>query len=280
MGRYVSEAWFGRQLARQPPAHGRVHNGSTRHAQPELARPAGMALIITETALLLGTGTVLLLTVPVQLPVLNVKLLGLIMIVGGLVKARTLQQVSSWLWRNRRERNGQARPEPTRPAGMALIITGAVLLLAVSVPLPVLTVKLPGLIMIVAGLVKARALPQLSRPPGMALISLGTVLLLAVSVPLPVLNVKLLGLIIIVGGLVKARAPQQASSWLWRNRRGLMAALVPPEALRPGARGEQWLEQRRHRLAGADQLAGGGSRSPLSSLPITKRMVSATLLTR
>ena len=57
MGRYVSEAWFGRQLARQPPAHGRVHNGSTRHAQPELARPAGMALIITETALLLGTGT-------------------------------------------------------------------------------------------------------------------------------------------------------------------------------------------------------------------------------
>ena len=212
MGRYVSEAWFGRQLARQPPAHGRVHNGSTRHAQPELARPAGMALIITETALLLGTGTVLLLTVPVQLPVLNVKLL--------------------------------------------------------------------GLIMIVAGLVKARALPQLSRPAGMALISLGTVLLLAVSVPLPVLNVKLLGLIVIVAGLVKARAPQQASSWLWRNRRGLMAALVPPESLRPGARGEQWLEQRRHRLAGADQLAGGGSRSPLSSLPITKRTVSATPLTR
>ena len=216
-----------------------------------------MALIITETALLLGTGTVLLLTVPVSLPFLNVKLLGLTIIVAELVKVGALQRASSWLWRNRRERNGQARPEPTRPAGMALIITGAVLLLAVSVPLPVLTVKLPGLIMIVAGLVKARALPQLSRPPGMALISLGTVLLLAVSVPLPVLNVKLLGLIIIVGGLVKARAPQQASGWLWRNRRGLMAALVPPEALRPGARGEQWLEQRRHRRAGADQLAGG-----------------------
>ena len=37
VGRYVSEAWFGRQIARQPPAHGRVHN---EQARPELAGPA------------------------------------------------------------------------------------------------------------------------------------------------------------------------------------------------------------------------------------------------
>jgi hypothetical protein len=39
--------------------------------------------------------------VPVSLPFLNVKLLGLIMIVAGLVKARALQRASSWLRRNR-----------------------------------------------------------------------------------------------------------------------------------------------------------------------------------
>jgi hypothetical protein len=51
-----------------------------------------MALITTGTALL---------TVPIPLPFLNVKLLGLIMIVAGLVKARALQRASSWLRRNR-----------------------------------------------------------------------------------------------------------------------------------------------------------------------------------
>jgi N-acetylglucosaminyltransferase len=111
VGRYVSEAWFGRQLARHPPAYRRVHGPArlpagpapllrrgqpepVRHARPELTRPAGMALIIT--------GTVLLLAVSVSLPFLNVKLLGLIVIVAGLVKARALQRASSWLWRNRR----------------------------------------------------------------------------------------------------------------------------------------------------------------------------------
>ena len=91
MGRYVSEAWFGRQLDRHPPACRRVENGPTR---PGPTRPAGMALITTGTALL---------TVPIPLPFLNVKLLGLIMIVAGLVKARALQRTSSWLWRNRRK---------------------------------------------------------------------------------------------------------------------------------------------------------------------------------
>ena len=96
-----------------------------------------MALIIT--------GTVLLLAVSISLPFLNVKLLGLIMIVAGLVKMGALQQVSSWLWRNRRVGDGpsrplagpapsprhgqpewsqQAPPESARPAGMALILTG------------------------------------------------------------------------------------------------------------------------------------------------------------
>jgi glycosyltransferase involved in cell wall biosynthesis len=113
VGRYVSEAWFGRQLARRPPADRRVPNGparppagpapSPRHTQPEPARqarpemprPAGMALITT--------GTVLLLAVSIPFPFLNVKLLGLILIVAGLVKARALQRVSSWLWRHWRE---------------------------------------------------------------------------------------------------------------------------------------------------------------------------------
>ena len=89
MGRYVSEAWFGRQLDRHPPACRRVENGPAR---PEPTRSAGMALITTGTALL---------TVPIPLPFLNVKLLGLIMIVAGLVKARALQRASSWLRRNR-----------------------------------------------------------------------------------------------------------------------------------------------------------------------------------
>ena len=191
MGRYVSEAWFGRQLDRHPPACRRVENGPTR---PEPTRPAGMALITTGTALL---------TVPIPLPFLNVKLLGLIMIVAGLVKARALQRTSSWLWRNRRVRNGPGQPEPSRPAGIALITTG-------------------------------------------------TVLLLAVSIPLPFLNVKLLGLIMIVAGLVKARALQRTSSWLWRNRRKVMAARVALETLL-----EANAPVARHRRAGADQLAGG-----------------------
>jgi N-acetylglucosaminyltransferase len=150
VGRYVSEAWFGRQLDRHPPACRRVENGPAR---PEPTRSAGIALITTGTALL---------TVPIPLPFLNVKLLGLIMIIAGLVKACALQRASSWLRRNRRGRNGQARPEPTRPAGIALITTGTALLLAVSIPLPFLNVKLLGLIMIIAGLVKARALQRAS----------------------------------------------------------------------------------------------------------------------
>ena len=112
MGRYVSEAWFGRQLARHPPAHRRVANGPARslagpapllrhdqpeparQARPEVTRPGGMALITA--------GTVLLLAVSVPLPFLSVKILGLIMIVAGLVKARALQRVSSRLWQNRK----------------------------------------------------------------------------------------------------------------------------------------------------------------------------------
>jgi hypothetical protein len=90
VGRYVSEAWFGRQLARHPPAYRRVQ------AQPEPTRPAGMAPIITGTVLLL-----LAVSIPFPFPFLNVKLLGLILIVAGLVKARALQRASSWLWRNR-----------------------------------------------------------------------------------------------------------------------------------------------------------------------------------
>src|SRR5512142_3235518 len=61
VGRYVSEAWFGRKLARHPPANRRVPNmparqlpapaPSLRHGQPEprpeRTRPAGTALIVT-----------------------------------------------------------------------------------------------------------------------------------------------------------------------------------------------------------------------------------------
>jgi cellulose synthase/poly-beta-1,6-N-acetylglucosamine synthase-like glycosyltransferase len=171
VGRYVSEAWFGRQLARHPPANRRASNAPAR---PELTRPAGMTLITT--------GTVLL-AVSIPLPFLNVKLLGLIMIVAGLVKVRALQRASGWLWQNRRVRNGptrplagpapalghgqpepvrQARPELTRPAGMTLIPTGTVLLLAVSIPLPFLNVKLLGLFMIVAGLLNCTEDRQLA----------------------------------------------------------------------------------------------------------------------
>ena len=90
MGRYVSEAWFGRQLARHPPANRRASNAPAR---PDLTRPAGITLITT--------GTVLL-AVSIPLPFLNVKLLGLIMIVAGLVKVRALQRASGWLWQCRR----------------------------------------------------------------------------------------------------------------------------------------------------------------------------------
>ena len=176
-----------------------------------------MALITTGTALL---------TVPIPLPFLNVKLLGLIMIVAGLVKARALQRTSSWLWRNRRVRNGPGQPEPSRPAGIALITTG-------------------------------------------------TVLLLAVSIPLPFLNVKLLGLIMIVAGLVKARALQRTPAGCGRTDRKVMAARVALETL---------LEANAPvaRTAGRAPInwPAVGSQSPLLSLPITKRMVSATLLTR
>jgi glycosyltransferase involved in cell wall biosynthesis len=151
---------------------------------------------------LIITGTVLL-TVPITLPFLNVQLLGLIMILAGLVKARAPQRVSSWLRRNRRMRAGQ--PEPAR-----------------------------------------QVRPELTRPAGMALITTGTVLLLAVPITLSFLNVQLLGLIMIVAGLVKARVPQRVSSWMWQNRRVVMAARVPLDALLEAGR-----------RAGADQLASG-----------------------
>ena len=114
----------------------------------------------------------------------------------------------------------------------------------------------------------------------MALIITGTVLLLAVSISLPFLNVKLLGLIVIVAGLVKVRALQRASSWLWRNRREVMATRVPldtlPEASAPVAAGPGAATAGRAPI----NWPTVGSQSPLSSLPITKRVVSATLLTR
>lgn len=102
MSRYVSEAWFGRQLARHPPACRRVDTGPAeplagpapaRQTRPGLTRLAGIALSMT--------GAVLLLAVSIPLPFLNVKLLGLIMIVAGLVKARAPQRASRWLWQNR-----------------------------------------------------------------------------------------------------------------------------------------------------------------------------------
>ena len=49
------------------------------------------------------TGTVLLLAVSIPIPFLNVKLLGLTIIVAELVKIGALQRASSWLWRNRRK---------------------------------------------------------------------------------------------------------------------------------------------------------------------------------
>jgi len=53
--------------------------------------------------LLIAAGAVLLLALSNRLSFLNVKLLGLILIVAGLVKLRALQRASGWLWRNRRE---------------------------------------------------------------------------------------------------------------------------------------------------------------------------------
>jgi N-acetylglucosaminyltransferase len=221
VGRYVSEAWFGRQLARHPPANRRARNGPAR---PELTRPAGMALITTGTVLLAFS---------IPLPFLNVKLLGLIMIVAGLVKVRALQRASSWLWQNRRVRSESARrlagPAPSLRPGQ---------------PEPVRPAR-----------------PELTRPAGMALITTGIVLLLAVSIPLPFLTVKLLGLIMIVAGLVKVHALQRASSWLWQNRPEVLAAQVPldtsleasaPVARRAGRRGA-----RAYSRAGADRLADG-----------------------
>jgi cellulose synthase/poly-beta-1,6-N-acetylglucosamine synthase-like glycosyltransferase len=132
VGRYVSEAWFGRKLARHPPANRRVPSPSARqlaglapllrHGQPkprpERARPAGMALIVT--------GAVLLLAVSSPLAFLHLKLLGLIMIVAGLVKARAPQRAFSWLRQNRREATAaraalgtlpEANAPVARPAG-------------------------------------------------------------------------------------------------------------------------------------------------------------------
>jgi len=155
-GREVKAA---RVLAGPAPSPGHGQPESARPARPEPAGPAGTGLIIT--------GTVLL-TVPITLSFLNVKVLGLILIVAGLVRARAPQRVSSRLWRSRRVRNGHpeparpARPALAGPAGMGLIITGTVLLLAVSISLSFLNVKVLGLILIVAGLVKARALQQMS----------------------------------------------------------------------------------------------------------------------
>ena len=122
MGRYVSEAWFGRQL--HPPAYRQVRNGAarplagqaplSRHGQPAPQPRPG--LIRLPWIALVATGTVLLLAVSIPLPFLNVKLLGLIMIVAGLVMARAPQWVFSWLRRNRRVRNEPAGP----PAGLAV----------------------------------------------------------------------------------------------------------------------------------------------------------------
>ena len=77
----------------------------------------------------------------------------------------------------------------------------------------------------------------------------------------------------IVAGLVKARAPQQASSWLWRNRSAVMAARVRLDTLLEASAP---VARRRAPI----NWPTVGSQSPLLSLPITKRMVSATLLTR
>ena len=87
----MSEAWFGRQLARQRSAYRQVRDGPAR---PGPTWPAGIALITT--------GTVLL-AVPIAVPFLNVKLLGLILIVIGLVMVRALQRAAGWLWRNRHD---------------------------------------------------------------------------------------------------------------------------------------------------------------------------------
>ncbi len=53
--------------------------------------------------LLIITGAVLLLAVSIPLSFLNLKLLGLILVIAGLVKLRALQRASGWMWRNRRE---------------------------------------------------------------------------------------------------------------------------------------------------------------------------------
>jgi hypothetical protein len=53
VGRYVSEAWFGRQVARHPPANRWASNASAR---PDLTRPAGITLITTGTVLLAEGG--------------------------------------------------------------------------------------------------------------------------------------------------------------------------------------------------------------------------------
>src|SRR6516162_3924071 len=219
VGRYVSEAWFGRQL--HPPAYRQVRNGAARplagqaplprygqpapQPRPGLTRPRGIASIVT--------GTVLLLAVSIPLPFLNVKLLGLIMIVAGLVMARAPQRVFSWLRRNRRVRNEPAGP----PAGQALSLSHA-RPLAGQAPLPRHGQPEPA----------PQPRPGLTRPRGIASIVTGTVLLLAVSIPLPFLNVKLLGLIMIVAGLVMARAPQRVFSWLRRNRRVRNEPAGPP----------------------------------------------------
>jgi hypothetical protein len=129
VGRYVSEALFGRQLAQHPPAHRRARFGP---GQPS----AGQATFLRQVR-------------PEPVPHARPE---------PVPHARPEPVPHA-----RPEPVPHARPELTRPAGMALIITGTVLLLAVSIPIPFLSVKLLGLILIVAGLIKVRALQRASR---------------------------------------------------------------------------------------------------------------------
>lgn len=87
-----------------------------RSARPERTRLAGIALVVT--------GTVLLLAVSSPLPALNVKLLGLILIIAWLINVRVLQRASTWLWRNGQEAVAARALRHDRPAGANQLVGG------------------------------------------------------------------------------------------------------------------------------------------------------------
>jgi hypothetical protein len=142
-----------------------------------------------------------------------------------------------------------ARHRQARTAGVALIVIGAVLLLAVSNPIPFLNAKLLGLILIVTGLVKVRALQRASgwlwrnRREVMTALDAPPDEIEAPRVPLDALLVSTAP----VPRLARRRARRQAARSEHSRRPGRRLG-------RPGRRFGRLGQRRGHRRADAGQL--------------------------